>query len=1153
MELKYIITIFLTVIVSVNLMAEKRGAGEIIVMLNDNVRSENISQFEANFAQFNLRQKQVLSQRFNTYLYSFDQSRIYDDLLLEQIRKDSNVKLAQFNYYHELYEFIPDDEYFSQQWYHQNTGQDISGSGIGSLDADIKSTLAWEKVFNLSNTNKREIVIAVIDNGFDLEHPEINWWKNKMEIPDNGIDDDGNGYIDDYHGWNTLTTPHSGEIWSEKHGTHVSGIIGGIGNNGIGVAGVNWDVKVMPVISIPGYASQVIVAINYAIENRIRYNESGGKEGAYIVASNSSFGASFVNPVRSPVQGEMYNQMGKVGILSAIASGNNNINIDTEGNMPVAYPSPFTIGVASTTNTDGLSDFSAFGKKGVHLGAPGSDIISTFPLSNNGYGYLSGTSMATPMVSGVIGLMFKAIKEDVLAYFDSKPELLPLVFKQLLLQGVDKKNELENKTVSGGRLNSFNAVVLALEHSPKNITALPMISPTTNIFFEPILVTIISETPDAEIRYTMDDTEPKESSLLYTQPLLIESKVRLQARAFAKGHEPSFINTAIYEFIPNHRYVYPPSNVQTNLKGHDAVISWGQAGVNLSHTMYPTTDNSFGSDNAVEFTVAQRFTNRDFIQYDYNNEVFHSIAGARLSEVSFSSFDDQANFTVKIWIGGQFDPLEPGELVHSQNVGSVPANHICTVVLNKPVYIQSNKELWIGYTVSTPGGYPAGVDEYYYVNDGLANLIHWNGKWTTLKQLDLSRDDSWYITGLATIPEGQIALNTTGMLTRLKKIEVFKDDKRILMQVHKEKKEQQKIYLRNDKNANLIGYHVYRQKLNPSQPWIKLTTTLNNEFIFTDFNPKYDDYLYRVEAVYDDNTVLSDFNYFFRYNLPIVNFPWDCYFENTLEYYNGWHDSAIRAVFDHIENGDNWNIAQPEEGFSTGYHIESIFRDSRPNLKNSWQLSPKFLFPNIDSEKSITLKYLERKGNISGPDANYTFMVSLIGDDPFKFFDLFNQTVSQTTWSEKKVDLSEFAGKEVRFAFVHHLDLENPSVIKLDSFSITVSNISDKDIVEEIKPMGLIGNYPNPFNPITTIKFSINNPVTFEGGRGDGSTKVSIEIFNIKGQKIRTLVNGYYIAGLHSVVWDAQDDNGVKVGSGVFLYKLTTDNMSDVKKMVLIK
>ena len=176
------------------------------------------------------------------------------------------------------------------------------------------------------------IVVAIIDDGFDLGHEDLksNFWKNRSEIPNNGIDDEGNTYMDDYHGWNAYNS--TGNVPAANHGTVVSGIIGAKGNNGTGVCGINWNIKMLPVGGSSSDTEVVRRAVDYIIKMRQLYHQTSGQKGAFIVAVNFSFGPSILS---SPTLADdlsdwrtMIEDLGSVGILSCQAAGNNGINLD---------------------------------------------------------------------------------------------------------------------------------------------------------------------------------------------------------------------------------------------------------------------------------------------------------------------------------------------------------------------------------------------------------------------------------------------------------------------------------------------------------------------------------------------------------------------------------------------------------------------------------------------------------------------------------------------------------------------------------------------------------------------------------------------------------------------------------------------------------
>jgi subtilisin family serine protease len=316
---------------------------------------------------------------------------------------------------------LPNDPFFSEQWSLNNSGQ-IGGTP----GADINAKGAWD-----ISTGSDSIVVAVIDTGVLYTHSDLssNIWDNMGEIPDNGIDDDHNGFIDDVRGWNFVTNT-SDPIDDNHHGTHVSGTIGAVGNNAIGVAGVNWHVQIMPLKTFnsggSGSTSDAIEAVRYANAN-----------GALVISI--SWG------------GSMYSQSLKDAIdaspaVIVCAAGNSESNNDIHPVYPASYNSTNIISVAATDNNDLLASFSNFGLNSVDLAAPGMNILSTF-LDGN-YAYMSGTSMATPHVSGVAALI-KAVN----------PSLTSEQIKNIILSTVDVKSSLSGKVASGGRLNAYKAIL----------------------------------------------------------------------------------------------------------------------------------------------------------------------------------------------------------------------------------------------------------------------------------------------------------------------------------------------------------------------------------------------------------------------------------------------------------------------------------------------------------------------------------------------------------------------------------------------------------------------------------------------------------------------------------------------------------------------
>ena len=416
--------------------------------------------------------KRQLSKRLNIWLFEINDNKEHREDKMRRLNANADVRVIQNNHTNiTLREAIPDDPFFGQQW----------------APAIMNLPQAWEEFTTGGVTATGDtIVVAVIDGGADWTHEDLNCWENAHEIPNNGIDDDGNGYIDDFHGWNAYN--HNGYVGSNNHGTHVSGIIGAVGNNGKGVCGVNWNVKVMPIGGSSSNESIVVEAYSYVLEMRARYNETDGEEGAFIVATNSSFGVDYGNPDDYPIWCSMYDEMGNVGILSCGAGPNLNVNVDVVGDVPSACPGNYLIGITNTTSSDEKYGSAGYGVNNIDIGAPGTSIYSTLP--NNNYGNMTGTSMATPQVSGTIALMYAAMPEEMMIACKNDPANFCLSVRHHLLNGADHLPSLDGLVASGRRLNAYGAIESVLYDS-----IIPTLTGEVNISGEPFFgETLTAET-----------------------------------------------------------------------------------------------------------------------------------------------------------------------------------------------------------------------------------------------------------------------------------------------------------------------------------------------------------------------------------------------------------------------------------------------------------------------------------------------------------------------------------------------------------------------------------------------------------------------------------------------------------------------------------
>lgn len=441
---------------------------EFIIWLEQDVDAEDF----AAKSNTGIMPKRQLSKRLNIWLFEINDNKELREDKMRRLNANADVRVIQNNHTNiSLREAIPDDPYYYQQW----------------APAIMNLPQAWEEFTTGGVTATGDtIVVAVIDGGADWTHEDLNCWENAHETPNNGIDDDGNGYIDDFHGWNAYN--HNGYVGSNNHGTHVSGIIGAVGNNGKGVCGVNWNVKVMPIGGSSSNESIVVEAYSYVLEMRARYNETDGEEGAFIVATNSSFGVDYGNPDDYPIWCSMYDEMGNVGILSCGAGPNLNVNVDVVGDVPSACPGNYLIGITNTTSDDVKYTGAGYGINNIDIGAPGTSIYSTLP--NNNYGNMTGTSMATPQVSGTIALMYAALPEEMMIACKNDPANFCLSVRHHLLNGADHLPSLDGLVASGRRLNAYGAIESVLYDS-----IIPTLTGEVNISGEPFFgETLTAET-----------------------------------------------------------------------------------------------------------------------------------------------------------------------------------------------------------------------------------------------------------------------------------------------------------------------------------------------------------------------------------------------------------------------------------------------------------------------------------------------------------------------------------------------------------------------------------------------------------------------------------------------------------------------------------
>ncbi|MBY6037170.1 S8 family serine peptidase [Fictibacillus nanhaiensis] len=394
--------------------------GEVIVKFKPN---QSIKSLGLLVKEKGLKVNKVLDKNLRLQLVKFDDKKLSMKEMLRQLHANPAIEYAEPNYIYQPTGVS--DPYYSNLWGLKNTGQSINGV-TGKAGIDINVETAWTKTKGTTST-----VVAVIDTGIDISHPDLkdNVWINPGEIPNDGIDNDNNGYVDDINGWNFFDNNNRVYYYPDEdlHGTHVAGTIAGKANT-IGVIGVAPNIKVMSLKFIGpdgGYLADAISAIQYAKNNGIKITNNSWGGGSYSQA--------------------LYDAIHSSQSLFVAASGNDGVNADSQPMYPAAYDAANILSVAAIDNTGNLAYFSNYGTTSVDVAAPGVSIYSTTP--ENSYGYLDGTSMATPHATGAAALIASA-----------SPSFTTAQLKDKIMKTVTKLSSLTGKVGTGGLINAGNAI-----------------------------------------------------------------------------------------------------------------------------------------------------------------------------------------------------------------------------------------------------------------------------------------------------------------------------------------------------------------------------------------------------------------------------------------------------------------------------------------------------------------------------------------------------------------------------------------------------------------------------------------------------------------------------------------------------------------------
>lgn len=346
---------------------------------------------------------------------------------IENLMLSQGVEIVEPNYIYRTNR-TPNDPHLSKLWGLSNTGQIDSGKSPGVSGMDIGAEKAWD-----IQTGSKDLIVAVIDTGVDYQHKDLadNIWTNVAEANGVlGVDDDGNGFIDDIHGYD-FVNKDGDPMDDHGHGSHCSGTIGAKGDDGYGLAGVAWNVRIMAIKFLgkngSGDLEDAVEGIRYAV-----------KMGAKVL-SNSWGGGGYSEILKGAIE-----EANAKNVIFTAAAGNSSNNNDESPTYPANYNIPNVISVAAINNRGNLAEFSSFGKRTVHVAAPGVNIYSSIP---SGYDSWSGTSMATPHVTGVAALVLS-----------QEPHLTPLEVKERLIKTSKPIARLKGKVASGGIIDAYFAL-----------------------------------------------------------------------------------------------------------------------------------------------------------------------------------------------------------------------------------------------------------------------------------------------------------------------------------------------------------------------------------------------------------------------------------------------------------------------------------------------------------------------------------------------------------------------------------------------------------------------------------------------------------------------------------------------------------------------
>jgi len=1125
--------------------AEEWINNQLAVKFQDFVKENEVQQFTQDFLTYEVQEVYFSSNLLEYRIFSFNDKIIDAETLLLLVVKHNLVLSAKLRYFMRVIE-TPNDTLFSSQWNLHNEGID------GDTDRHhIDIVRAWDLMAINENTNTATIEVAVIDTGVKIDHEDLV------------------SNISTYR-WNF--TMGTNVINAQIHGTAVAGVFGAITNNLLGISGISYEnrIKIMPLqcSTDPELNPDGInpdfppLAMDIILEQRTRYNETDSTNGHFVVAVNNSYGADWLRLNSDDI--DRINALGEAGVLSVAGAGQGTVyngytstDNDTRPFYPASYSiiSPYMISVTGTDNRDIKVSHHNYGKKSVTLGAP--TIVYTTsarPENNPPYGIGSGTSIASPHVAGVIGLMYEAASEELISYSLSSPSKVALLMKDYLLRGVDPVPSLANITVTGGRLNAYRAVfqVVSTQLITTNTTISNMSLALDKIYLvengATLYITNATITADSTDVSSLLGFNVKNGNVVITDSDLDlknasirvdgDSQVTLNGGTLSMRYgqievsggasfATNFTNTTLV-------------NTQIDLDGSDSVVF---SGGNISFSN-ATTIIGYSPAERVDFENATVIFSKDTVIK--SGDATQSWDGLYFTGCS-STTDLQAPPSI---LRGYISGIDTFRLINSKallnkmkiseigqlsiSVSQVDVdsltyeNNTSGILVQNSVFNISNSK------IKSNGSTGLDLQASRTINRLSNVVIHENAgtglnvsnSIVSLRDTKITKNAQWGFTSLSQLQShigssSTISNNGEAEVVAMGRwfpsfsyeqfplLPVVSDEEYDITSAHPS----DRYYLMafGDIPANGIdcvglGVIYNQSRFYPSMSAFYFEESQNNT------SPSFDSFDEGKDYIINEN-----------YEQAYAKM------KATIEQYPD-SDEAIKAIsyLPHLAMMTNVDFMVLEQYLSEKYD------DTTDTVKRSTikvAMSQISLIKN-DFGMAIT-KYQEI---INDPPDTETQLLAELSQAYAHYMYYMTQIMySQHRGVSAAQDVS-FAKRQPR-SLVEYQEIERDIYAQMIGFDIPnpPSQTLEKNLITS-------SNFPNPFNPETTISFTIPH-----------QANVEISVYNIKGQKVKTLVNEKRETGTHHVVWNGKDNADHSVGSGIYFYRLVCDDVVSVKKMLLLK